>query len=311
MNNNIVKLGLVVLASAYLNASEVQTGKGTIEIMGGFSGLNKTIDADITTYSLVEQHKGIGSSKWFYKYNLTWYDSKEMVQSQSTFNNYSGNVNALITTVPNTSDNGTTTPAQPASPLTSPSIDYRIQGMDINLVVGKDIQKTDENNYIGLGIMLGVSLPWIDSKKDSDNDDDTSDDAMDAMEDSKSEIYTYKIGPSITFRNTFIKMLSIYGTATYAYQTGTFKNSYAKSDLTVNGIFQEYDLGFRFQPVSEDYKWGWLTISPRVYATIGYRYTSWDLTDVNIDITGAGIKLTQMDFNMNSKITYLGFGYSF
>jgi len=289
----ITKLSLIAFMSLSLNAGEIQYGKGNFEIKGGFIGLDKSINADLQTYSFLEQHKNFGSSSWFYKYNFTFYDSKQMVQTQSSINSYT---------------NGYFNP--PIS-LTTPSIDYRVQGMDINLVLGKDISRTDENNYLGLGLMIGISLPWIDSKKDDNNDDSTSDNTMNNMTKSKTEIYTYKIGPSITYRKSLNNLFSFYTSATYAYQNGTIKNDYLNSDLSVNGLFQEYDLGFRFQPVSFDKKVGWFTFSPRLYATIGYRYTSWDLKDINIDITGINTNFTKSDFLMKSKITYFGLGYSF
>jgi len=296
MKNNLKILLLGLLVSS-LNAGEVQTGKGTFEVEGGFIGLNKAITSDITTYSLIEQHKNIFKSKWFYKYNLTWYDSEDAVQAQNSINS--------------SSDSSPLSSTTSSTTLGVPSIDYRLQGLDINFVVGKDIVYKGENDYVGVGCVLGLSIPWIDSKKDDDNDDDSSDDAMDAMEKSKTELYTYKIGPSITARKTISKYFTIYGSGTYAYQTGTMKNDYADSDLSVNGIFQEYDFGIRFQPVSVDYKLGWLSISPRAYATVGYRYTSWDLSDINIDVTGTGTSITSSDFNMNSSIMYFGLGYSF
>jgi len=288
--NNILKIGFIGLLATITHASEVDYGKGTFEMSGGFVGLDKAISADISTYSMVEQHKNIGSSNWFYKYNFTWYDSDQMVQGQSSTNNVGSAVSVDLTT--------------------QPTIDYRLQGLDLNLVLGKDLIHSDENNYFAAGIMLGISIPWIDSKDDDDNDD-SSDDDSDSMEDSKTTIYTYKVGPSITVRKSLNSFFTIYGSGTYAYQTGTMKNDYADSDLTVNGTFQEYDFGIRFQPVSEDYEFDWITISPRLYATLGYRYTSWDLDDINIDVTGTGRSFTQMDFNMNSKVTYFGLGYSF
>ena len=156
-----------------------------------------------------------------------------------------------------------------------------------------------------------MSLPWIESSKDDDNDDSTSDNIMDVMKDSKTEIYTYKIGPSITYRKSFNNLFSFYASGTVAYQNGTMKNDYVNSELVVNGLFQEYDLGFRFQPVSFEKELGWFTFSPRLYATLGYRYTSWELKDIDIDVTGANTTITKSNFSMKSKITYFGLGYSF
>jgi len=279
---NIIKLSLASLLATSLYAGEFQIGTGTMELNGGFTGLNTSKKDDVLTYSLVEQHKNMFSSSWFYKYNFTWYDSNEIVNGQESQNS-----------------------------TVVPSIDYRPQGLDLNLVLGKDLSRTDENNYVGAGIMLGVSLPWIDSKKDSNNNDSTSDNAMNAMEKSKTEMLTYKIGPSITARKSLNKYFTVYGSATYAYQTGNLKNSYAKVDTNVDGIFQEYDAGIRFQPVSSDYDMGWITLSPRLYATMGYRYTSWELNDVAIDVTGTNTTFNKSDLTMTSSVVYFGAGYSF
>ncbi len=299
MKNNIFKIGIIGLLSTSVYAGEVQIGTGTFNIKGGFIGLEQSINTDIKTYSLVEQHAPLfGSKSWFYKYNLTWYDSKDAVDAQNNINATASNISGF---------NANT-------PLITPSVDYRLQGLDVNLVLGKDVYHKSENDYVGAGLMVGISIPWIDSKKDSDNDDSTSSSNnpdMNSMPDSETEIYTYKIGPSITGRKSLNSLFSIYGSATYAYQTGTFKNTEVDSDFTVNGTFQEYDFGIRFQPVSYDKKIGFLTFSPRFYATLGYRYTSWDLDDINIDITGTNTSFTQTDFNMNSSITYFGLGYSF
>ena len=89
------------------------------------------------------------------------------------------------------------------------------------------------------------------------------------------------------------------------------KNSYANSDLDVDGTFQEYDIGIKFQPLKYDKKIGWFTFSPRLYATLGYRYSQWILDDVAIDITGIGANFDKTDFKMKSSIGYFGIGYSF
>lgn len=290
---HLLKIGLAGLLTSSLYGGEIQTGTGTFEMSGGFMGLDQTIDTDISIYSMVEQHKNLFSSDWFYKYNFTWYDSDAMVQAQNTLNSYPGGF------------------MQNPTSVTTPSMDYRLQGLDLNLVLGNDFVHKDENNYLGIGVMVGASIPWIDSKKSDSNNDALSDNTMNAMEKSKTEMLTYKIGPSITASSSLNKFFTLYASGTYAFQTGTFKNDYANTDLTVNGTFQEYDVGLKFQPVSEDYSLGWLTISPRLYATLGYRYTSWDLDDVNIDVTGQNTSFTQMDFNMNSSVAYFGLGYSF
>ena len=275
-------------ATVIINASEVEFGKGTFKISGGFIGLDHTIKDDVATYSIVEQHASIFKSSWFYKYNITWYNSEELVATQNTINTKLSNLN-----------------------MTTPSIDYRPQGLDINLGIGKDLYHKNENDYLGIALMVGLSTPYIDSKKDSNNNDSLSNDAMNAMKKSKTKIYTYKIGLNTTGEAPLGNYFSLYGSATYAFQTGTMKNSYANSDLDVDGTFQEYDIGIKFQPLKYDKKIGWFTFSPRLYATLGYRYSQWILDDVAIDITGIGINFDKTDFKMKSSIGYFGIGYSF
>jgi len=159
--------------------------------------------------------------------------------------------------------------------------------------------------------MVGLSTPWIDSSKSSSNNDSTSNSLMNAMQKSKTKILTYKIGPSIAFRKSIGQYFSLYGDATYAYQKGTIKNSYIQSKFAVNGIFQAYDAGIRFDFLSYNKKISFITFSPRLYATLGYKYTSWKLNGLNLDVSGANFNFTKSDFKMNTSTGYFGIGYSF
>lgn len=292
------KLSLVITfltTTLTLNASEFQYAKGKLDMQGGFIGLDASINADISTYSITEKHKNIFSSKWYYHYDITWYDSKEMINAQQNFNNTSA---ILFGTNYN-----------PTGFI--PAISYRLQGLDANLVLGNDIYHKDKRTFFGLGIALGVSLPWIDSKKDSSNNDDTTDNIMKLMKKSKTKIFTYKIGPSINTSYAFSKYIMTYANAMIAYQSGSIKNDYIQTDLDVNGIFQQYDAGIKMQPFAKDFKTKYITLSPRIYASIGWCYVSWKLKDVNLDITGAGIPLPQSDWEAHSSMGYFGIGYDF
>jgi hypothetical protein len=293
MIKKIASLSLVLLATCALEAGEFEYGQGTLHMKGGFIGLDQEIGTDVSTYSLVEHHKNLFSSSLFYRYNITWYDSKTMVQAQTDLNN------------------GISLANNQGTSITIPSIDYRFQGLDLNFVLGKDLYHKDENNFFGIGIMGGVSLPWIDSEKSDSNDDSTSYDPMDLMKKSKTKMLTYKVGPTISASVSFTKYFMLYGTATYAYQTGTLSNDYIQSDLNVNGIFQEYDFGMKIEPFAYDYKADFITFSPRLYATLGYRYTKWQLDDVALDITGTQQNFTQTDFTSDNSVVYFGIGYDF
>ncbi len=278
-----------------LDASEFQYAKGTLDIKGGFIGLDSSLDADIDTYTITEKHKNIFSSNWYYHYDITWYDSEKMVNAQQSFNNASGtlfgsnyNPTGLI-----------------------PAINYRLQGLDANVVLGRDLYHKDKRTFFGLGLAVGISLPWIDSEKDSSNNDDTSDTIMKLMKKSKTKMYTYKVGPSINASYAFSKYLMAYCNATVAYQSGSIKNDYIHADFNAEGIFQEYDAGIKLQPFAEDFKTGFITLSPRIYASFGWRYVSWKLEDVSLDVTGAGAPLPPSDFESSSSMGYLGIGYDF
>jgi len=281
----IGKIAALALLSASLFASEVQYGSGTISLKGGLFGLNSKVSENITSYSMVEQHKNLLGSNWYYKYNFTWFDSQKMTQSLNLFN--SG-----------------------LSTVGFPQISYKFEGMDINAVLGYDLRHKSENDHIGIGVLFGISTPWIESQNSSNSNMGSH--LLDAMQTSKTKFLTYKIGPSITFRKNFGNYFAVYGSAAIGYEYAKIKNGYAQVNSSANGLFQEYDAGIMFIPLSKDYKvTSWLTLSPRLYATLGYRYTDWKLNDIAVNITGLNLYVPPTDFQATTSIGYFGLGYSF
>jgi len=307
---NKILLSLLTI-SALLPASEFQFGSGTFNMKGGFLGLTGKIGTDVETYSLVERHSNIAGSDFFYNYDFMWYDSETLRQAQHSYNNMATKANNFL---PSTSET-----------WKIPNMDYRVKGLDANIRVGYDVVHEDSDNFLGLGLVVGLTTPWIDSSTDDDTSPsfdfikDNTDNlltASDYFKDSKTSIMTYKIGPTINFQKSFNKNVSVYGIGTYAYQTGYIKNNYINSKLTVNGTFQEYNMGLYFTPFTETYKWGWLTLSPRIYATMGYKYSKWDVDEVLVNISGAEMSSKILDplgmkFGFDSSIGYVGVGYSF
>ena len=170
-------------------------------------------------------------------------------------------------------------------------------------------------------------MPWIDSSSSAapsadtikfllDNQDAALT-AADLFKKSKTKVMTYKVGPSINFKKTLVSdKLSVYGLASLAYQTGYIKNDYVHSKFTVNGTYQELNLGLYYTPFTENYEWGWLTLSPRIYATLGYKYSKWDVDEMLINISGAEMSSKILDplgmkFGFDSSVGYAGIGYSF
>jgi len=290
--------------SNLLLASEFQYGSGTFGMEGGFLGLTNRIDTDVTTYSMVTRHAN-ALGDFFYGYDLTWYDSKTLTQAQHTYNNFANNGNNMM---------GMNNNAK----VSVPSMDYRVEGLDANVRLGYDVLHKDDDNYLGVGAIVGVSLPWIDSNKNSSSaNNNGSNSALGDFKDTRTTIQTYKVGVTVNFQKTLIdNKLSLYGVGSYAMQTGKIENDHLSSDYNVDGTFQEYNLGLYFTPFTETYKWGFLTLSPRIYGTLGYKYSKWSVDKMSLNMSGHEINsdiLSPLEtkFNMDSSIGYIGVGYSF
>ena len=58
------------------------------------------------------------------------------------------------------------------------------------------------------------------------------------------------------------------------------------------------------------------SLSPRIYGTLGYKYSKWDVDEVLINISGAEMSSKILDplsmkFGFDSSVGYAGIGYSF
>lgn len=300
--------------SLIATATEVEYGTGTFSMKGGFLGLTSSISTDVSTYSLVERHSNLFSSNFFYGYNLTWYDSERLKQAQHSYNNISSTVNNVSSRfLPNTL----------SGYANIPSMDYRVKGLDANLKIAYDVYHENQDNFLGLGLLVGISTPWIDSSSDAvpnlsfirDNSG-TILNATDYFQSSKTSVMSYKIGPTLSFQKSLNEKLSLYGSGSFAYQTASIENDAIHSKFSVDGTFQEYNLGLYFSPFTETYQWGWLTLSPRLYGTLGYKYSKWDLDRMVINMSGVALssdilESLGMKFAMESSIGYVGIGYSF
>ena len=308
------KITLSLIALTLLSSSaEFQYGTGTFNMKGGFLGLTGSIGTDIDTFTLADHHSNIVGSDIFYSYDITWMDSQTLKQAQHTYNNMASTANGFIPIASNT--------------LEIPSMEYRVKGLDANIRLGYDVLHKGEGDFLGLGVLVGLSMPWIDSSSSAtpSNDairfllenQDSALTAADLFKKSKTKVMTYKIGPSVNFQKTLVSdKLSVYGMASLAYQTAYIENDYVNSTFTVNGSFQEVNLGLYYTPFTENYEWGWLTLSPRIYATLGYKYSKWDVDEMLINISGAKMSSKILDplgmkFGFDSSVGYIGVGYSF
>jgi len=298
------KIALLLIASLSLYSEEVRYGHGTMYFSGGFLGLNQTISESVDTYSIEENHKNILSSNVFYSFNLTLYDSERLQQMQSIYNT---SVEQVISWMPSTS--------YTSNDIYFPTIDYRIKGIDASISVGYDLIHKGENTYFGVAPYLGINVPTISSSSDNtfvslpDNIDTSA--LLDYYEASDTDITTFKLGASFYSSYEFKKYFSIYFNGAYAYQTGSISNSKIDSDFSVDGAYSSLDVGFKFSPLDKDYKVLGITLSPRLYVTLGAKYDKWDIDDVALDLSGLNLSTPESTMTIENKTAYFGLGYRF
>jgi hypothetical protein len=284
---------LSILVANFAFGSDVQWGHGTMELKGGFLGLNETISGDVNTYSLVEEHKNLLGTNVFYGYNFTYFDSKKMKQLQKEYNAGASSANSFVKKS-----------GLDSKTIKIPEMEYRLQGVDAGVTLGYDLLHNSEDNYLGLGLYAGLSVPSIKSNKS--NSSSKISDAIDLYKASKTDISTYKIGAGVYAQKSLTPFLSLYSNAIYAYQSGNIKNDYARSDFDANGNYFEVGAGLKLSA-----KANMGILSPRVYGTIGWKYRKWQVDDVSIDISGGSLKAPKSNMQFSSNTFNLGFGYSF
>lgn len=273
------KIYLSLALSSAIFAGSFEYGHGNFETKFDFFGLSSTLSTDISTYSLIEQHKNILQSKYYYRYNVTWMDLDAFENAKTTINRF----------VP--------------SSFTVPIFKYEPKGLDLDIGIGRDFWKKGQRDYFGIGLDIGLSIPTIDVSQQSSGSFNLNRFNID--------IKTYKIGPSIAFSKSFNRYMSIYTSANYCYQTFQFKSDKFQSDIDVDGNSYRFDIGMRLDFIHKNYKIKFITLSPRLYATIGYRYQKWNVDDFNVKVVNFSTIMPFSNMSFQSNYGYFGIGYSF
>lgn len=283
-------LALVAIASQ-LNAVELRLGNGTFKWeMGITKFMNTSFDLDINTISINETHSTINNTKLYYSYNIDIYSS-DFVDQLTTLMSYPvtyefpifGSINDAI-------DNYT--------PIPTPST-YKVRGVDLNLGLGYDIYR-EKNNFIGIGINTGLSMPVMEMKDLKKTIEFT----YNILKATKTHIKTYKLGPTITGSYEIIPNLLTYGTFSFGYQTGSIENDWIKSSMDIDGGYSVIDFGVTYAPFPQ-YK--------KLHITLGYSKKNWSMDDVKADMFNIfeveSFGMLNSDFSSSS--AYLGVGYTF
>jgi len=308
------KLLSVMGLSLGLFASEIQFGQGSFNIDAAFLGLNSSDSEKITTYSLVNEHKNIFSTKFFYSYKLAYYKSNTLSTTYNfaSINPISKAIPTNIPSVPNsqTASNQVSQTSQTSQPSTQSVnnlsnkylIYTKLRGVDLNIVLGRDfINQDNEDTYFGAGLLIGASFPYLKTNSSNNNNDST----QDYLKKSKTKFYTYKLGLALKGQKSFNGIVNLYADTAYAKQTAKVKNNVLHLDSSSNGDYFTFNTGIKIQAKTKK-KIGFITLSPALFATVGYRYDYWKVNDVKVN------SLTlNTDITLKVSQVYVGLGYDF
>ena len=298
-----ILLSISVVASLF--ATEIEFGKGTFNIDASFLGLDSSQNEDITSISLVNEHSNIFSSKYFFSYKISYFKSNTLTTMFNTANTLTNKVNSLPSDTTNSSSDSTSSDSTSNSDTTSSTnTDIKtydkLRGLDINFVLGRDfINKDDKDTYLGAGIILGGSFPYIKTSTKNYKS------AYDYLNKSKTKFYTYKLGLDLKGSKAINKIISFYASGAYAFQKARVKNDKLNLDSSSSGNYMTFNAGVKFQAKTHTKIW-FMNLSPSLFATLGYRYDHWNVNDVKINSLNINT-----DIKMNISQFYAGIGYDF
>ena len=307
MKKGIILLFLCLLN---LNATEFEYGNGNFNIDFGLLGLNKNHTEKIQIFSILQRHKNIFSSNWFYSYRISWFKSKTIKTLVNYYNsnaNSVNNINKLLsdysnnstTDSNNTSNNSTASDVNSSQIPTLINLSNKIRGLDINFVFGRDLLNSSlQDTYLGIGVLAGLTIPYIKSSSSDSN----------YLKESKTKIITYKIGGIIKGGYLLNPILQVYGDMAYSYQTGRIKNDELGINSKSSGDNFIFDVGAKLQ-LKTTKQIGFIKLTPALFLTFGYRYDYWKVNSIKINSQNLMSKNTNLNFTISQ--VYFGLGYDF
>jgi hypothetical protein len=132
---------------------------------------------------------------------------------------------------------------------------------------------------------------------------------MKVLEDSKTKVTTYKVGFNVNGDYSVTSFLDLYASTSFAYQMGKIKNDYVDVEVKGTGRYNDLDMGIMFTPFRYKKKIGFLTFSPKLYATLGFKYKYWKLKHIESNVVDIDGFMGDVEFK--NKMAYFGLGYDF
>ena len=278
----ILPLALLVNSA---NALDLRYGQGDFEWNVGASGLGEhSVTLDDKVMSISEQHSNFEGSPWYIFGNIDIHNSDTLNKITDIADGIVGNL-----------------PFSPSDIGPFPS-SFKVTGVDFDIGMGYDITK-DENGYLGIGLMTGISTPFMEMHNylEAYNYMST------LLEETSTDVKTYKFGLSLQGSYNITNEFSIYGTGIYAMQTGTLANDLISSELDVHGTYSSFDAGLKFYPS------GIVDNETNFYINIGYAYKHWKIDDMDVNIGDIlSVNLSSVvNTDMTSDYLYVGIGMTF
>jgi len=277
-------LPLAVLVSG-ANALDLRYGQGDFEWSANFAGvMDSTITLDDKVVSISEQHQNFANSSWYYFGNID-------IHSSDTLDQVTDIADGIVDLLP----------FAPDSIVPFPS-SFEVSGVDFDIGIGYDIIQ-DERGYLGVGVMTGISTPFMEMHNYIDAIDfiDT------ILEETSTDVKTYKFGISLQGAYSITPNLSMYGTTIYATQTGEMSNDLIDGDFDVSGTYSSFDIGLKYYPSEV------MPDQANFYIKGGYAYKHWDIDDIEMSIGGVILPdmMSLITTEMTSDFVYVGVGFSF
>ncbi len=288
----------ILLLFSVAKALDIEFGKGNFSMEMAVLGFSGKMSTGVTTITLNETHKNLFSSRFFYNFDITYFRSDTERKMLNLYNRYADTACSMCDYCP-------FPPCEYCKEFCSqcPIGKYEVVGFDINIGVGYDLWKKGKN-YIGAGIILGATFPWIKGERAIDY----SQDFMNLMRDTKTDVMTYKLGPQLRGAIEVIPGLIIHGDTAFAIQKAWVKNDSFFIDTSAEGTFFTINVGADYTP----FYWRKDFLS-NFYLTAGFRYKRWLVKDVKIENMSVRrlIMVPVSDLKMETSFGYIGAGYMF
>lgn len=296
---SIITIGALATS---LHALDVRFGKGDFKASAGMKNFcNMSVKTDIDVFAINEQHAKVYDRYYLFG-NLDIYSSNT-VRTHANYMNQLMNTQIVDFPVDWPFD----TPNDFIGQFVPVPSSYEVQGVDFDIGMGMDIVQ-NKAYYLGAGVVTGVSTPFM----KMENYAEAANFFMDMLEKTRTDMKTYKAGLSLQAGYNPTKVINLYATGIYAYQTGEVSNSIVNSSMDTDGTYTSLDIGVRINPLklSKAYKHNFLS---NVYVTLGYMYKNWEVDSMKGNVMGFNTPdvMNVFDVDFESNYTYFGIGYNF